>query len=64
MTNIPDAKRIHYIPRNTTYRVLKHNISIKTESGWVNGCLYQDESSGKSYCRPYHLFDDRWTVVE
>lgn len=64
MTNISDTSRIHYTPRNTTYNVLQHSIPIKTEVGWVDGCLYQDESSGKLYCRPYHLFDDRWQVTE
>lgn len=64
MTNntITTASLIHYKPRNTNYRVLHHNVKIKSSAGlWELGCVYQDINEGSIYTRPYDMFDtDRW----
>lgn len=56
---------IRHIPRNTTYRVLHHDIDIKDGSGvWLKGCVYEDTNTGKVYARPYTMFDEKsWVVL-
>lgn len=68
MTTLLDATLIRYIPRNTLYTVLQHNLLIKSENGsWANGCAYQekDNPSSQIYVRPYGMFDEsKWQIVE
>lgn len=58
------SSNIHYKPRGTSYKVIYHDIPIKSKEGWVKGCVYQDKDSLKIYCRPYYLFDKRWVVLD
>ena len=38
---------------------------IKTPPSWLLGCVYEDQSSGKIYTRPYSMFDmDKWQIIK
>jgi len=69
MNNIPDATRIKYIPRSSTYTILHHDVMIKVscsdkEPSWMNGCIYRDEASHKIYSRPYEWFSSsKWEII-
>ncbi|AGH31866.1 hypothetical protein VPIG_00008 [Vibrio phage PWH3a-P1] len=64
MTDIPNANRIHYIHRDTTYSILHHSVMVKVSSSWKEGCVYQDESSQVIYVRPYEAFDvNKWRII-
>ncbi|AGN51550.1 hypothetical protein VPLG_00111 [Vibrio phage eugene 12A10] len=68
MTNNPitTSRVLHYKPRNTNYRMLHHNVKIKSSDGsWELGCVYQDKDSGNIYTRPYSMFDiGNWEIVK
>ena len=68
MTNNPitTARVLHYKPRNTDYRVLHHNVKIKSSDGsWMFGCVYQDIDEGNIYTRPYSMFNlSKWKILE
>ncbi|CAM0036432.1 hypothetical protein VPHF94_0107 [Vibrio phage F94] len=70
MTNNPTttARVLHYKPRNTEYRVLHHNVKIKTSDGsWELGCMYVVRlmEDKQLYTRPYSMFDmDNWQIVK
>ena len=61
---LQSATRLTYKPRNTSYRVLHHDVRIKQPDGsWKLGCVYECPK-GNLYTRPYDMFDDRWEVIE
>ena len=70
MTNNPitTARVLHYKPRNTEYRVLHHNVKIKSSDGsWELGCMYTVRlmDDKQLYTRPYFMFDmDKWEIVK
>ena len=70
MTNnlITTARVLHYKPRNTEYRVLHHNVKIKSSDGsWKLGCMYVVRlmDDRQLYTRPYSMFDmDNWEIVK
>lgn len=67
---IETATKIKYLPRNTTYRIMNHNVYIKTENGWKDGCLYCEDRKSydknvKLYTRPYTWFDkNKWEILK
>ena len=67
---IETATDIKYLPRNTTYHIVKHSVSIKTEGGWKEGFLYcadhkLSDTSVKFYTRPYEMFDEsKWEILK
>lgn len=61
---ITTTSHLLYKPRNTSYRVLHHDVKIKQNIGsWKLGCVYICPE-GNLYTRPYDMFDDRWDVIE
>ncbi len=61
--NLTTARILHYKPRDTHYRVLHHNVKIKSDnSSWKLGCVYVSAftTDTQLYTRPYDMFDDRW----
>ena len=69
MTNITTATNLHYLPRDTTYVVLHHNVMMKVRDtgvfNWSMGCVYQDTSSQAIYSRPYEMFNmGKWIIIK
>lgn len=76
---ITTAPQIHYKPRNTTYRVLHHDVKIKQPDGVLSKVLVKLRlipkpsswklgcvyicPNGNIYTRPYDMFDDRWEIL-
>ncbi|AGH32150.1 hypothetical protein VPHG_00083 [Vibrio phage 11895-B1] len=65
MTNTHSATHLRYVPRNTIYDVLHHNIMIKSsDDSWKLGCVYQDIASSTIYSRPYDMFaPNNWEII-
>ena len=56
---ITTATNLYYLPRSTMYKVVTHNVKVKTPDGWLLGCVYSNNS--QVYVRPYKMFDEsKW----
>lgn len=59
MITITTATNLYYLPRSTMYKVVTHDVKIKTQDGWLLGCVYA--KGNETYVRPYDMFDaSKW----